>query len=336
MIIVSILVLMLMITIHEFGHFAMAKLTHVPVYEFAVGMGPKIFSKKGKSETTYSLRCIPIGGFCSFDKGDATGIQDTELNKHPIWKRVVILLGGAGFNLISAFIVAVLICLFMGIPGTSTRIYEIADNRADSFLLPEDEIISVNGQKVNEDYSVIENAFEHSNGRANITVLRNGEEVSSEIQLFRIGEDWKMGVNMYPSIHKVAIKDVIPTSFMYCCRLGGSILESLKGLFLGKTEVKDMSGIVGIVTVMGDASKNDIRNLLSYFVMISINLGIVNMLPIPVLDGSKILFCLYEAVFKKKIPEKFESWLTVVFAFLLILLMIYVTVFDVFRIFVKK
>jgi len=327
--IIAILVLMLMITIHEFGHFSMGKLLHVPVYEFSIGMGPLIKSWKGKSETKYSLRCIPIGGFCSFDKGDVTGIQDTALNKQPIWKRVIILFGGAGFNIISAFLVAVIVCGFIGLPTATTKISSIADERADEFFQPEDEIIAINGVELNGSFDVLEKELEKSDGKAKVEILRNGEIKSSEVEFFEHGGSWKMGVMVYSDNTAVPWNKVIPVSAKYCILTGGQVIQSLKGLFTGEVSMNDMSGVVGIVSVVGDAAKDNIINVLSYFIMISINLGIVNLLPIPVLDGSKIVFCIYEAIFKKRVPENFEKNITIIFAFLLIALMIYITIHDV-------
>lgn len=327
--IVAFITLIFMILIHEFGHFSIAKMLHVPVYEFAVGMGPKIFSKKGKSETVYSLRCIPVGGFCSFDKSDVTGIQDSALNKQPAWKRILILFGGSGFNLISAFIAAIIVCMAIGLPHATTTIAAIADEKTDSFLMEDDKILAVDDIEVRE-YEQLSELLNNSSGKVNITVLRNGEEITSDISLIEYGSEWKMGVQMYAENITSSPKNAINDAFAYCIDTAASIFKSLGGLFSGSIHINDMSGIVGIVSSMSSAAQENIRNILSYFIMISINLGIVNLLPIPVLDGSKIIFCFIEVIFKKKLKEKTEENITLLFAILLIALMLYLTAHDIF------
>lgn len=329
-IILSIFVLMLMIVIHEFGHFSMAKLLHVPVYEFSVGMGPLIKSVKGKKETVYSLRAIPLGGFCRFDKEDIAGIQDTELNKHPVWKRLIILCGGSGFNILSAFIVAIVLVAAIGLPVTTTTIHSIASEEADSFFQPGDTIVSIDGKTVSE-FSDI--TFDTEDGIVHITVLRNNKEVSSDVKLMKAGGEWRMGVNMGYENVKVPILQAVPVSIAYCKDIIVSIFDSLKGLSTGKYKIGDMSGVVGIVSVMGNAAKYNIFLVVHYFIMISINLGIANMLPLPVLDGSKVLFCLIELIFHGRIPAKVEEKLTIAFAYILIGLMLYVTLHDIMRVF---
>lgn len=326
----GLLTIIFIIVIHEFGHFIAGKLLHVPVYEFAVGMGPKIVSKKFKSETTYSLRAIPIGGFCSFDTGDITGIQDTALYKQPIWKRIVIYAAGAAMNILTAFIVAIIIVSAIGNQVGTNKIESIADERADSFFQPGDEIVSIGSINVST-YDEISNAVEMSidDGKIQVSVMRNGEQVDGTVQLFEVNGEWKMGVGLLNGYQKSAhpIKDAANT----CVAAGKSVFQALGGLLNGSIKTKDMSGIVGIATTINAGAKYGLMNVLYFFVLLSINIGIFNLLPLPVLDGSKILLSIYEAIFKKRVPEKIEENVTFFFAIAMIVFMVYITFNDVLK-----
>lgn len=334
-IVIGIFLLLLMIIIHEFGHFIAGKLLKVPVYEFAIGMGPKIFEKKGNKETTYTIRCIPVGGFCSFDKGDATGIQDLELNKYPIWKRILIFSAGATFNIVSAFLIAIFISGVIGLPTPTTNIVSIADERADSFLQAGDTITSINSINVENNFSLMSQEIAKTeDGTINITVRRANEEKTSDIKLIDMNGSWMLGVSIAKTnVKSIGLINILRDSFTYCWDTGASVLLSLKGLITREVKLNQMSGVVGIVDAVGQAAHENLLNVLHYFILLSINLGIFNLLPIPVLDGSKIIFCVYEAIFKKRVPEKVEEYLTLGFAAALIVLMVYVTAHDIIRLF---
>jgi len=332
----TILSIIIMIAIHEFGHFIAGKMLKVPVYEFAIGMGPVIWSRQGKSETKYSLRAIPIGGFCSFDKGDATGIADMELNKYPAWKRIIIFAAGAALNILSAIIVSVCLCTFIGMPLKSTEINSIALQETDKFFQPNDIIIEINGTNVENNFDLLIATIRNDDdGIVSVLVNRGGENVKSDIKLVKNGDNYALGVNVNVKYVKSKGINSLIDGTEYAYEAGVSILKSLGNIFTGKVKISQMSGIIGVVSVVNDAAKDNILNILSYFVLLSMNLGVFNLLPIPVLDGSKILFCIYEMIFKKRIPEKIEENLTLVFAILLIGFIILISIGDVFKIFTK-
>lgn len=332
--IMIIIALILMITTHEFGHFIAGKLLKVPVYEFAIGMGPAIWSKQGKKETKYSIRILPIGGFCSFDKGDATGIQDMELNKHPVWKRTIIFVAGATLNLLSALIISIFLCGFIGLPKTTTTIANIASENTDPFLEAGDTIVNVNGIDVENNFSLMTESLSLSNDdKAHIIVRRKGELLENDITLIKSGESYLLGINVTSQYIKSRGLSAISDGFKYFLANAVAIFISLWQLITGKVGLNQMSGIVGIVSIVGNATKQNIINLITYYIMLSANLGIFNLLPIPPLDGSKILFCGYESIFKKRVPQKFEETITLIFALIFILFMIFITILDIMKIF---
>lgn len=333
--IIAIISIILMIIIHEFGHFIAGKLLKVPVYEFAIGMGPKILQKQGKKETKYTLRAIPIGGFCSFDKGDATGIADMELNSQPVWKRIIIFIAGSLFNLISALIVSIFICGLVGTPQPTTQIGAISLEETDDFFQVDDIIVAVNGINVEGNYELFSKELSTSGKTPLIAVKRGNELLEQKVNLVDYNGNYIIGVGIKNEFVKAEGVSCVSEGFKYTIKVANNILLSLKKLVTGQVSMNQMSGIVGIVSSVGDASKQNILNIFSSFIMLSVNLGIFNLLPIPVLDGSKILFCLYEAIFKKRISEKLETVLTVTFAILLILFMIIITFSDIIKILFK-
>lgn len=332
--IMIIIALMLMITTHEFGHFIAGKLLKVPVYEFSIGMGPLIWSKQGKKETKYSLRLLPIGGYCAFDKGDATGVQDMELNKYSVGKRIIIFAAGAFLNLLSALIISIFLCGCIGLPKTTTTIESISSEETDAFLQVGDTIVNINGVDVENNFSKLSEAISlKDDGTANIIINRNGEQLESDINLVKSGDSYFLGISVRSEYSKSKGLNAFTDGFNYFIANAIAIFMSLGQLISGKVGINQMSGIVGIVSIVGSAAKQNMLNLITYYIMLSANLGIFNLLPIPPLDGSKILFCLYEAIFKKRIPSKIEENITLIFVALFILLMIVITFSDIIKLF---
>lgn len=329
--IISIISIILMIIIHEFGHFLAGKILRVPVYEFSIGMGPKLLQKKGKKETVYSLRAIPIGGFCSFDKGDATGIADLELNKQPIWKRIIIFFAGSFFNIMSAFLISVCLCSFVGMPTASTQICSIPLEEADKSLEEGDIIVEIEGVNVENNYDLFSQMISSSGKSPLMKIKRDNNIIEKNINLIDYDGSYIIGVELKNNFVKSNGINCFSDGFKYTVSVANNILLSLKKLITGNVEISRMSGMVGIVASVSDATKQNILNIFTSFIMLSVNLGIFNLLPIPVLDGSKILLCFYEAIFKKRIPDKLETIVTASFAILLILFMIVITFSDIIK-----
>lgn len=337
-IIISIIAILLMILIHEWGHFIAGRICKVPVYEFAIGFGPKIFSKKGKKETIYSVRAIPLGGFCAFDKEDETGVMDSNLNKQPLLHRLFIFIAGPLMNILTCLIILFIVCFFVGNPTPTTIVDSTYEGyEAHEKLQENDEIISVNGIKLNGDSVLLSKLVNEANGNTIIfEVLRNGKTFTTQItpsfnketNSYLIGIRKKQ-INVTMSFID-SLKATGRTSFNYVI----GIFDALGGLFSGKYKVSEMSSIVGIVDVMSEyASTTNITMYLSLCAYISINLGIMNLLPIPGLDGSKILFGIIEGITRKKVPEKVETYLILTCMGLLLLLTGYLMIHDIFRIF---
>ena len=336
-ILIAIISVVLMVVSHEWGHFIAGRICKVPIYEFSIGMGPALFKKKGKKETTYSLRLLPLGGYCAFDNGDETGVTDSNLNSLPVYKRIFIFIMGPVMNIITAIVLCFFITFLIGMPTATTTIDKIADGFSYENIESGDTIVGINEMPVTS-YADLTDAVHKNLNTENIdkplslVLLRNGETVTGWIKPQQVGESILIGIAIQQDYVKLPFGEAVIESAKLSWESVAMIFESIGGLITGKYKVSDMSGIVGIVSLMGDYAKPSTAYMFFYFAgIISMNLGIMNLLPIPGLDGSKILFGLIEAIRKKPIPQNIETAITLASFGMLMLLAIVVTIFDISR-----
>ncbi len=347
---IAVVLLGILIAVHEGGHFLTARLTGIPVREYAIGMGPKLLSRTGrKSGVVYSLRAIPMGGFCAFygeDSTDKTAQEDPRaFSRQKLWKRILTVLMGPGMNFLLAFLV---LFLWLWIGGT----YEIvsADITVASVTAgsPAEEagfaagdvIVAVNGAAVGSpaDVQQATNAWSEADGPLLYTARRGGEELLIPCMPRRDGDAWRIGIsmnaeNIVTRPVPVSFGQAVSAAFDDCVYVGGAIFRAVAGLFRGQgwDEVSGPVGTVGVITEqVRDYGLDGFLNLL---VVISVNLGVMNLLPIPGLDGSRILFMLLEGVRGKAIPPEKEAVVHLAGMVLLFGLMIFLTVRDVGRFF---
>ena len=322
----SVLVFGLLIGVHEFGHLIAAKLCGIRVYEFAIGMGPKLFSFE-KGGTKYGLRLLPIGGFCNMNEDVESEDSDAFGNKTP-FQRIFVLASGAIMNLVLGFIV---LCILLGMPK------EIVTNRVGE-VLPEapaytqglkanDEIIKINMvSTIVVDDIYLEMGYSDGSD-LDLTVLRDGKKVNLTITPHK-SEDGKYIIGYRPKVEKNSFFKVIRNSYYYGIYISKAVLVSLKDMITGRVALNQMSGPVGIVKEIGNATKKGFENLLNLIALITINLGLFNLLPFPALDGGRIVFVVYELITRKKVPINAEAVVHFVGLLLLQLLMLVVTFND--------
>ena len=350
-IIYFIIILGLIVLVHEFGHFIFSKMFHVHVYEFAIGMGPKIWSsekirakrkKAGKkvSETIYSIRLIPIGGFNQLAgeglEEDKKVPKENLLGSKPAWQRFLIMFFGAGNNFILAFIV-LLICAFIyGSPDLSTTIHEIVPDSplAEIGVLKGDKITSINGNKVKtlddiQIYMAIAGEKE-----ATFVVLRNNKEYTYKVTPL-VGKEkeekgYSFGIKFNNTFEKGFIR-----SFKYAGQKFYSITRqvfiTIKELFTGGVSVKQLSGPVGIYSAVDQTRSSGWYSVLNLIALLSLNVGIMNLLPFPAFDGGRIVFLIIEKIRKKPIKMETENLIHNIGFFILLALLIYVTFNDILR-----
>ena len=307
---VAILLFLILIIIHEFGHFISAKLLGVRVNEFAVGFGPKIFSKQGK-ETKYSFNLIPLGGYCAMEGEDETSTDEKAFCNKAAWRRFIIVVMGAVFNLLLGFIIVSIILAPVEVFATTT-VAKFDENAISqqSGLMVDDTILEVDGRRIFDTYDLSYAFTNVKDGKVDLTVKRNGEKVQlndvkfesetiEDIDFLTVdfivyGEEKTFGSYL---------KYTIKRSVSYTAVIWRSFID----LISGKYGISAVSGPVGLTVAIADVAKQSLQNILPLMAFISINLGIFNLLPIPALDGGRLMFILYEMIVGKPVPQKFES-----------------------------
>jgi regulator of sigma E protease len=329
---IAILLFLVLIVIHEFGHFIAAKLLGVRVNEFAVGFGPKLFSKQ-KGETKYSLNLIPLGGYCAMEGEDEESSDDRAFCKKKPWRRFIIVVMGAVFNLLLGLIIVAII-LAPSKAFTSTVIAEFDENAKSSQtgLMVNDKILEAEGRKIFTTYDLSYAFTNVKDGKIDLTVERNGKEVLLKNVEFE-SEEYD-GISYLTVDFKVYgikktfgsyIKHTFNTAISYCAVIWRSLIDVIGG----KYGISAVSGPVGVTAAIGQAAKQSLQNVLPIMAIITINLGLFNLLPIPALDGGRLLFILIEMIARKPIPQKWEAAIHTAGFVILIAFMILVAAKDI-------
>ena len=338
-VLIGILLLGILVAVHEFGHFIAARISGIEVMEFAVGMGPKIVGWTGKSGTKFSLRCIPLGGFCAFyGEDDVEGKSKDDpraYGKQNVWKRIFTVAMGPMMNFILALVVAFGFFFFLGQLVTIPAVDSLMEGypAATAGLLPGDAIIAVNDAAITDTNAVV--AALSAGGEADVTILRGGEE-----HTFTIVPKWNeeeqrylIGITFVQERMKLGFLDSVRAGWDNCIVAGSAVFDALGSLFT-KEGMEQVSGPVGAVAAVSVAVQaNGIDAFLSLLMLISVNLGLMNLLPIPGLDGSRIVFHLIEAVRGKPIKPEREAMVHLIGMVFLFSLMIFFTYKDIVRIF---
>ncbi len=345
--IVTILILFIMlgiiISIHEFGHFIAAKKSGVYVDEFSLGMGPLIFKHKPKnSETTYSLRLLPIGGYVSMaEKEDKKSKikKDRVLENKGFFSVLWVLINGIVFNFILAIVLFFISGLFYGKPYSDATIIQVVENGAafNAGIEAGDKIIKVNGKSIETlDDFVLEASAKKLKDSYTFEVIKPDKRIvsyvlSPEIKKENNEETRVFGIVFDGVKYKKGFKNAISYAFSGTYENSKTIIRILVSLFKGEVSVKNLSGPVGIYSVVDTVKTQGLQTLLYLTAYLSINVGIVNLIPIPVFDGGRIFILIIEKIIKRKTGEKLETALNFIGFGLMILLMIVVTFNDIVR-----
>ena len=329
---VTIALFLMLIIIHEFGHFIAAKLLGVKVNEFAVGFGPKLFSKQGK-ETKYSVNLIPLGGYCAMEGEDEdSGDNRAFCNKKP-WRRFIIVAMGAIFNLILGLVI-VAITLAPQKAFNSTVVAEFKENAvsSESGLMVNDKITEVEGRKIFSTYDLSYAFTNVKDGKIDMTVIRDGKRVELKDVAFNSSEEDGISyleVDFYVYGIKKTVGSYIEQTFATAASYCAVVWRSLIDIIAGKYGISAISGPVGITAAIGSAAKVSLANLLPIMAIITINLGLFNLLPVPALDGGRLLFILIEMIFRKPVPQKYEAAVHAIGFAVLIAFMLLITAKDI-------
>ena len=364
----AVLIFGAVIAIHEFGHFSAAKLSGIQVNEYSIGMGPALF-KKIVGSTQYTLRLLPIGGYVAMEgegspesnaaqqerDADEDGEEEEEdqlesWNPIPpdkrtgmpfpeaaIWKRAIVMAAGPLMNFVLGFVVLLGLIALRSDPIASRVIYSIADGAlcGQTGLQAGDEIVAVNGRRCFIANDILYELVRTQNTRADFTVRRDGRLVQLPGVQFDTYTDeggntrMNIGFTVY-ALEKTpanVLKETVNSELYY----GRIIFTSLVDLLRGRESINNLSGPVGIVSAIGQAASYGLTDLLELLVLITVNLGVLNLLPIPALDGGRLVFLAVEAVIRRPVSQRLQESLTLATFILLFGLMIFATYNDVLR-----
>ena len=357
--IAALIVFSAVIAIHEFGHFAVAKLCGIQVNEFSIGMGPALW-KKIYNGTQYSLRALPVGGYVALEGEESPESQQAEaardereaeaaspipleqrtgvpLGDAPVWQRALVMAAGAFMNFVLGFVVLVILVAAQEGAITSRVIYSIEGNAlcGQTGLQAGDEIVAVNGRRCFVANDILYELVRTEQYRARFTVKRDGQKVELPDVQFDTWQDddgqthMSLGFTVY-GIQKTPLH-VLREAWNSTLYYGRIVFTSLTDLVRGRESINNLSGPVGIVTAIGQAASYGWQDLLELLALITINLGVFNLLPFPALDGGKVVFLVIEGVTGHAVPEKLQSWLTLAAFALLFGLMLFATYNDIIR-----
>ncbi len=370
-IVVLLLILTVLIFVHEGGHFMLGKMCGVHIYEFALGMGPKVLGFRRKNDPTeYTLRALPIGGFCQL--AGEEGEDDADLDKDKFMcnkskiKRILILVAGVCMNFITAFVLLFAISLIWGSSDQTSKIGYVEKNSPAerAGIAVGDKIVECNGKSVKTwDKLSIINSLKNKNNYVEYTIRhQDGKEekykivpdsyavidneniqITEEHTLEKIAEEHNMKKEDIETAKMIGIgasqevKHGFLNALKYACIKFMSIFSSMfmiiGSLITGKLGLNALSGPVGMYSVVGQVAAYGIANVIYLMAYLSINLGVINILPFPAFDGGRVVFVIIEAITGKKVDPKVEGYFHSIGFILIMLLMLYITFQDIIRIF---
>lgn len=340
-IILAILVFGIIVFIHELGHFLLAKANKIRVDEFSLGMGPRLFSFV-KGETRYSLKLLPLGGSCMMGEDDVDDMSEGSFNSKSVWARMSVVVAGAAFNFLLALIFSMIVIGYTGYdkPVISGVVEGFPAQEAG--LTEGDRIVKMNNKKINIWREISYYNMFHPGETVNLVYERDGEKYETTITPKKDEDgNYLIGITSPAQYEKANLLTamqygVYEVKFWIC-----TTLESLKMLVTGDVGVDQLSGPVGIVSVVDETYQKSkgygviivIMQMLNIGILLSANLGVMNLLPLPALDGGRLVFMFVEAIRGKRVPPDKEGWVHGIGMIMLLALMAFVMFNDVKKLF---
>lgn len=332
-VLLAILILLVMVTVHEFGHYVAGKALKFKINEFAIGFGPKLFKRESKKTgELFSVRALPLGGFCAFEGEDDESASENAFNKKAPWKRIIVLIAGPLMNYLLALLLIIISMFSFG--QMMFKVGSVSPPPDDSYIgytLEEgDVLLKIAGKNI----YLTTDAMSALNGKkagdtVDILVSRDGSERDIKVKLYsdcsfsdstETKKLWyALGVNTYEAAdgkyyfdlgvesYRFGFFQTIGHSFQYSWRIAGTIFKVLGELLTGHIGLNAMGGPVTTIKMTSEIATQSAQNFFEIAAYIGVNLAVFNLLPIPALDGSKVIFCLIEWIFKKPVPRKVEA-----------------------------
>ena len=339
-IVLALISFLLLVLGHEFGHFSVGKLLGFKINEFSVGMGPQLWGKK-KGETEYSFRAVPIGGYCAFEGEDGTEEDENGLKKEPdprsfnlqpAWKKILVLVAGSFNNIVIGLIIFIIIFTITG--SLSPKISGVVEDKpaAQAGMQAGDRILSVNGVEYSEWADITQAIATAESDEIVFTVDRNGEKLSFTVHTY-INEEGRKVVGILAGTDH-SLGKAVKSAFSECTSMIRGLRDFFVRLFRGQASSDDVGSIVQIIAISGEYAENyGLVTVIYIIALVSVNLGFMNMLPIPGLDGGRILFVIIRWITRGKLSERVENIINNVFMFALIALMVVLMFKDVIHLF---
>ncbi len=349
-ILLAILLFGVLIAIHEFGHFFTAKLLGVKVNEFSIGMGPQLWSKQ-RGETLYSLRALPIGGYCAMEGEDEDTGDPRAFTRQPGWKKIIILCAGSFMNFLLGVIITV--ALFLGVSQVRAPVVtEFAPEFqciGEDGLMAGDRLLSIDGHGIWE-YSDVQTYLSRNDGNGvELVVERDGKKIDlGLVPMYRMDYTYEGQTNhgfglIFGAIEDLTVPQRIGQGAAQAVNFVRMVWMSLGDLVTGRVSVDQLSGVIGVVDIVSKVGADSntvaegVMNVFYFMALIAVNLAVMNMLPIPALDGGRVFFVLLNGLLwlicRRRIPEKYEGYVHAAAFVLLMALMLLIAFHDVWNIF---
>lgn len=339
-VILALLVFGIIVMIHELGHFLLAKKNGIRVDEFAIGMGPKIWGKQ-VGETMYCIRLLPLGGSCTMGE-DSDDMSEGSFNSKSVWARISVIAGGPVFNFILAFILSVILVGMIGYDEPVIGDVTPGFSAEEQGLKAGDRIVKMNGKKINIWREVVYYNVFHAGETVEMVYERGGEKHTATLVPKKDENgSYKLGVASVGKYKKANVFTALKYGLYEVKFWISTTVQSLKMLITGQVGVNELSGPVGIVDMVGDTYEQSksygflvvLMEMMNIGILLSANLGVMNLLPIPALDGGRLVFLIIEAIRGKRVPPEKEGVVHFIGLVLLLALMAFVMFHDIKRLF---
>ena len=339
-IILAIVLFSVIVIFHELGHFTLAKKNGIDVEEFAIGMGPNLVSKEYKG-TRYCLKLFPIGGLCMMGEDDEASDAPGNFNNKSVWARISVIAAGPVFNFILAFIASIVLIMMVGYDAPVAASVEQGYPAAAAGIRAGDKIVKIGDKKIHIFREVTSYNQFHQGQTMKIVYKRNGEKNTVSVTPEKNDSGYYLiGITSSNYVKTNVFETAAYSAYnvKYWINL---TIDSLKQLVTGRIGVDQLSGPVGIVSAVDTTYKESksggalliFLNLLQMTILLSANLGVMNLLPLPALDGGRLVFLIVEVIRGKRVPPEKEGYVHLAGMALLLCLMVFVMYYDIRRIF---
>ncbi|MBR1561179.1 MAG: site-2 protease family protein [Clostridia bacterium] len=341
-VLLAIVMLGLIVTVHEFGHYLVGRLCGIGIVEFSVGFGPRLLGWEGKKTgIQYSLRAIPLGGYCAFVGEDEANDDPRAMNNQPVWKRFLTILAGPFMNFVLAFVACAVMLNQFVVAESFPVVHSVMDGMpaVEAGVQPGDTIVRVNDTDITNDGAGVSGVVTairatEPGSTVRLTVLRDGAEVELDMRTTVVEDEngashGMIGIEF--STRTFTVLEALRYAGEYMVTTTQSMLDSLRRLFFHGEGVDQIAGTVGIIAVVSQFARDGLYEVLWLIFIISLNLGIMNLLPLPALDGGRLVFLIVEAIRRKPIPPEKEGMVHGIGLLLVLGLFVLLTYHDVVR-----